>query len=289
MKINYISGCSGFQEFIRSAGYEPPEHIPTGQIVAFAGLNKPKGNKAARCLLFPDLHGGWLMDYSTGLFEVWQASRGRPYSRQEREAFRERCERDRRAREEAALKGRHDAAVRARTIWQRAIFADADNGYLQRKRVRPYGTKTGGVGGLRGVLIVPLYDRSYTLVNLQFIREDGTKRFLKGGQKKACFWWLGQSSPTVLVAEGFATAASLYEHTGNQCFIAFDAGNLGYVAKIVRAGHPDANLIIMGDNDSSGTGQRAARAAALAVGGKYLLPLTVGHDWNDAINAEVVL
>jgi putative DNA primase/helicase len=135
-------------------------------------------------------------------------------------------------------------------------------------------------------LIAPIHDASLRLVNLQFIQPDGTKRFLTGGQKKNCFWRIGKKSPTILIAEGFATAASLHEVTGHQVFIAFDAGNLVNVAKIVMAKNPGAEIIIMGDNDASGIGQAAARSAALAIGGKYLLPKTVGQDWNDALNAR---
>ena len=94
-----------------------------------------------------------------------------------------------------------------------------------------------------------------------------------------------KKTSTILIAEGFATAASLYESTGNQVFIAYDAGNLIHVARIVRAKNPTAEIIIAGDNDVSGTGQTAARAAALATNSKYILPPTVGHDWNDHVNA----
>lgn len=89
-----------------------------------------------------------------------------------------------------------------------------------------------------------------------------------------------------MIAEGFATAASLHETTGNQTFISFDAGNLINVAKIVRVKNPDAEIIICGDNDENEVGQKAARSAALAVGGKYIIPVSVGQDWNDALNTE---
>ncbi|MDD5272003.1 MAG: toprim domain-containing protein [Methylovulum sp.] len=270
-----------FIDAIRAAGLVPPDIITKGKIIPFAGLDKPKTNKAARCFLFPDGRGGWFMDYSTGLFEVWQAKRGREYTEAERQAFREQCERDRLARKQAVSQGRQQATAKAHKIWKRAIYADAGNLYLHRKQVQPHGTKTGDSGSLECVLIIPLFDETLVLVNLQFIQADGTKRFLTGGQKRGCFWWLGKKTPTVLICEGFATAASLYQHTGNQTFIAFDAGNLANVAKTVRAKNPDAEIIIMGDHDDSGTGQRYARAAALACGGKYLIPPTVGHDWND--------
>ena len=44
----------------------------------------------------------------------------------------------------------------------------------------------------------------------------------------------------------------------------------------------------MGDNDVSGVGQAATRDAALAIGGKYLIPETIGHDWNDVVNKEII-
>ena len=45
----------------------------------------------------------------------------------------------------------------------------------------------------------------------------------------------------------------------------------------------------MGDNDISGVGQKAARDAALSIGGKYLIPDTEGNDWNDVVNRELML
>ncbi|MBT9097208.1 toprim domain-containing protein [Methylovulum psychrotolerans] len=277
--------CREFQDAIRAAGLIPPDTITTGKIIAFAGLNKPKANRAARCFLFPDRRGGWFQDFTTGLVEVWQMKRESPYTEQEREDFRRKCERDRAAREQAVTEGQQAAAFKADKIYKRAVSADAGNLYLHRKQIHPHGAKTGDSGRLKGVLIVPLFDGAIKLVNLQFIHADGTKRFLSGGKKKCCFWWLGKKTSTVLIAEGFATAASLHEHTGHQVFIAFDAGNLANVAKIVRANNPNAEIIIMGDNDKNGTGQNAAIAAALASGGKYLIPPTVGHDWNDHLTA----
>lgn len=65
------------------------------------------------------------------------------------------------------------------------------NAYLTRKGfpVLEYLTltvmhKTGGVTFRGGDLVVPLYDDSGALVNLQLINADGLKRTLKGGQVK---------------------------------------------------------------------------------------------------------
>ena len=278
-----------FKDFIKEFGLTPPTVITLGVIIYFAGLNKPKGNKAARCFLFPDGRGGWVLDYSTGRYEVWQAERATPYSKEERIAFIEQCRLDQLAREREQQEARAKAARKARRFWDKAIVAEMSNPYLHRKNNKAHGAKTGDSGSLQEVLIVPLYNELLALVNLQFIQANGDKRFLSGGQKKGCFWWIGKQSAVILIAEGFATAASLYESTGNQVFIAYDAGNLIHVARIIRAKNPTAEIIIAGDNDVSGTGQTAARAAALAINGKYIIPPTVGHDWNDHINAGGVL
>lgn len=44
--------------------------------------------------------------------------------------------------------------------------------------------KTGGVTYRAGDVVVPLYDDSGALVNVQLINADGLKRTLKGGQVK---------------------------------------------------------------------------------------------------------
>ena len=178
-------------------------------------------------------------------------------------------------------------ALKAQKTWYRASYADASNEYCYRKNIRPHSAKVFDSCHLKSALLVPLYNENLSLVNLQFIHPDGQKRFLSGGQKKCCFWWLGKKTPTILIAEGFATAASLHEYTGHQTFIAFDAGNMGNVAKIIRAKNSEANLIVCGDNDESGTGQKAARLTALAVGGQYLIPAHVGQDWNDVLSAGI--
>ncbi|MDD2801875.1 MAG: hypothetical protein PHE96_10485, partial [Methylococcales bacterium] len=61
------------------------------------------------------------------------------------------------------------------------------------------------------------------------------KRFLSGGQKKGCYFCLGYRTDKILICEGFATAASLFESTGLLTVVAFDAGNLKEVAINIRA------------------------------------------------------
>jgi len=126
------------------------------------------------------------------------------------------------------------------------------------------------------------------IINTRY--ENGDKRFLAGGLKKGCFYFLGnKETDKVLIAEGFATAASLYEHTDHITIAAFDAGNLKDVAVNVKPLiNRDVEIIICADNDESGIGEKKARDAALAVGGKYIIPKVVGHDFNDVLSTGAV-
>ena len=87
-----------------------------------------------------------------------------------------------------------------------------------------------------------------------------------------------------MVAEGYATAASVHEATGYPVAVAFDAGNLEPVAETIREKLPDCSIIIAGDNDKSGVGQEKARAAAAASGGKVVIPERPS-DWPDDRNS----
>ena len=53
----------------------------------------------------------------------------------------------------------------------------------------------------------------------------------------------------LLLAEGYATAASLHEATGRPVVVAFDAGNLVHVAGELRALFPGVALLVCGDDD----------------------------------------
>ncbi|WP_343870589.1 toprim domain-containing protein, partial [Caenispirillum bisanense] len=84
--------------------------------------------------------------------------------------------------------------------------------------------------------------------------------------------------PTI-IAEGYATAASLHTATGRPVVVAFDAGNLKPVAEALRAKYPSADLIIAADDDhhlearnKPNTGIERATAAAELVGARLIRP-----------------
>jgi putative DNA primase/helicase len=204
-------------------------------------------------------------------------------------------------REREATAAQHTStAAQALERWGAATDSPAQGvaaPYLERKGVQGYGLRYTP----SGALLVPLRDAAGTLWNLQTILPNkpaqGTdKLFMKGGRKSGLWHMLGGAADdaamaTILIAEGYATAASLHQATGLPVAVAFDAGNLKAVALAIQAAHPSAALVLCGDDDahtlaSTGRnpGKEKASAAAQAVKGFAVFPngLQAGEtDFND--------
>ncbi|WP_406867661.1 DUF927 domain-containing protein [Paraburkholderia fungorum] len=197
-----------------------------------------------------------------------------------------------------ARAGKQSAAgERAVSIWNAAEAAPANHPYLIRKDVpthdlRVYrGALTIATMPCDGALIVPLYSEAGALTSLEFISPKGDKRFLPGGAKAGSFHVIGNDFNCIVIAEGYATAASANAANGCAAVVAFDAGNLRRVGETMRKRYPDANLVFAVDNDASdeadNTGMKSATAAANAVEGVLALP-PAGMDLNDLHRAEGV-
>lgn len=136
--------------------------------------------------------------------------------------------------------------------------------------------------------MIPLFNELGKLRNVQAIfpekhpELDRNKDFLAGAELAGLLSWIGGKSDTVLIAEGFATAATLHQETANRVYIAFTANNLLAVAKAVRKHRPQANIILCADNDKStgNPGVTKSTEAANAVNGLISIPPIWG-DFND--------
>lgn len=169
-----------------------------------------------------------------------------------------------------AKKRAEETAKRAAEIW--ANLPDSGKApYLFKKQVRGFGLRYS-----RDSVVVPVADINGELKGLQFISADGSKKFLTGTAKKACFHLIGNIKKRVGIAEGYATAASIHQATGIPVAVAFDAGNLEPVAQVIRQKHPEVEIVIFGDDDretEGNPGRTKALAAAEAVNGRAVFPL----------------
>lgn len=272
---------SQFLAAMRAAGLEPPDVIELDKFMRFPGVGKEKGNTAGWCRLFPDGTGGVFGDWSSGFSETWQAERDKPFSPEEREAFKRRVA-EAHAKAEAEHKVQQgDAARQASEYWNAAAEAPEDHPYLVRKGIKPHGAHV-----YNGALLIPLFDNG-KLQSLQFIRENGEKRFLKDGRISGCYFEIGdpESAQALCIVEGFATGATINEATGYPVVVAFNASNLHAVAQLMRERFPRLKLIVCADNDAGtegNPGMTKGKEAAQAVGGLLAIP-DFGDDRTEAM------
>jgi putative DNA primase/helicase len=263
---------SNFGDVIRAAGLVPPDIIEPGKMYRFPGAGKRNGNTAGWCKMFNDRLGGCFGDWSTGLSETWQAKREKTFSQSERELFKHRVEESRKHAEQERQRQYADASEKATSIWNAAIAARDDHPYLVNKSIKAYGTRL-----YNGALVAPVRSGN-EIISLQFIDENGSKRFLKDGRIIGGYFSVGtiKGENPLCITEGFATGATIHQATDYPVAIAFNAGNLEPVAKAIRQKFPELPMTICADDDvtvKDNPGITKANNAALAIGARVAIPV----------------
>ncbi len=236
-----------------------------------------------------------------GSFGVWRGNenhaqkidlRKTPISEEQRRALKLRLAEDRKAADAVRRRDAERAAERAAQAWAR-LEPDGDSDYLAAKKVSGYGLRY----TKNGTAVLPLLDTSGRIHGLQFLRTAATAKQVKrpakefwpaGLVKKGHFHLIGSPDWVVLVAEGYATAASLHMATGHAVAVAFDAGNLMPVAEALKKRYPRTKILLCADDDAwteGNPGITSAGAAALAVGGELVAPAFADEDARQARHA----
>lgn len=290
-----------FAEYLRAAGLVVDTLEADGVLHRCRVAGYPRGEAGAYKAHLDEPACIWWMNWFTGDSGTYCAQVESSMTRAERKAYRERIAAARRE-AEAERAGRIAAAAsRASHIWSLAPSATDAHPYLRRKGVRSFGLRVAADGRL----IVPVLDAFDDKgQSLQYIAASGEKRFLSDGKTAGgCFALRakdGRVDGPLLICEGYATAASLRMATGHAVVMAFNAGNLAEVARIMRQRFPEREIVLCADNDEGGekpdgtpcnVGVEAARKAAAAVGAKLAIcPLIDGRkaDFNDLHLAQGV-
>ena len=272
---------------MRAAGLEPPDHIEMdGKIHRFKSGTKgtPGIDKPGWYLVFGDgIPAGRFGCWRLGMEQTWRADVGRKLTEFEEMAHARRINESKVLREAAQERQHQVASETVEKIWLSGGAAHPDHPYLKRKGIQTHGVRITGDGRL----MVPLYDQHRKLSTLQYIDEQGGKLYHPGGQTGGKFWMIGSlDEPGILyVAEGFATAATIYETTSRPCVVAYSASNLVPVTGTLREMHGAAQeIVVVADNDASGVGQRYAEQASAKYGAKVVTPPVQG-DANDYAQA----
>ena len=187
--------------------------------------------------------------------------------------------------EEQAKQRRHAKAMQqAESILDNCEYSSLNHPYLLRKVCEPQLVPWIDSWGR---LVIPVMDLQGNVHSLQYISSNGKKKFLSDGAVKGNFYQLWAGSDGIVICEGYATGVTLCSHYVPNCsvIVAFDAGKILAVARVIRTAFPEVAIIIAGDNDNNGSGQKAAIEAAQAVNGSTAIPVfdkhEMGTDWND--------
>lgn len=300
------SNYSDVLDQLRTAGLQV-DHLDVGRMVRcrVEGDRERRGWYALHEL---QGQGGDLL--LVGSFGVWHGQdngvrkieiRKGAVSTEQRDAIRKRLAEDKKRAERLRAAEADRAAARAAKTWAN-LSPTGESPYLARKGI--------GAHGLRfspsGACAVPMLDTAGKIHGLQIIRpakQGGRdKDFWPAGlAKKGHFHLIGTPTWIVLVAEGYATGATLHEATGLPVAITFDAGNIGPVVAALRKRYKLAKILIAADDDilakcqhcrarlilpdhpetcpacdkphgKTNTGVTCASAAALEVSGAWLRP-----------------
>ena len=275
-----------FRVAIEASGMVPPDHIePDGRLKRFSPAGK-RGDLAGWCVLFDDgVAAGVFGNWKTGLHSTWCGKSSDVMTEAERHALRQHL-RTAKLQRDAELAQRHqEASYTAMQRWQAAAPA-VQHPYLLAKGVRAHGLRIDG-----SQLLVPVRNGG-VLTSLQTIYPDSAKRFLSGGRTRGGYHAIGTlvQAQALVLAEGYATAATVFEATGLPVAMCFNSGNLLAVARTLRSKHPELALLVAADDDhrtEGNPGITAATDAALSVGGLVVKPQFPAHrppkatDFND--------
>lgn len=223
-----------------------------------------------------------------GSFGVWQGTnnnaqkvelRKADLTADQKDSLRKRLAEDRRRADESRRRQAERAAEAATAAWRKCSESGHCD-YLDRKGVGAHGVRFSP----QGAMVIPMLDVANRIHGLQIIRGKQAagkprrldKEFWPAGlAKKGHFHLIGLPSDIILVCEGYATGASLYEATGIPVVVAFDANNLAPVSEALRKRYKSARILICADDDAFSDGNpgiTAASTAALQVSGEWVAP-----------------
>ena len=156
-----------------------------------------------------------------------------------------------------------------------------EHDYLTKKQIKSYGLRQHN-----GSLVVPVYSISGELRSLQHIDKKGEKRFVSASEVKGNMFLIGcdhQSLPKLkelVVVEGYATGATVYEATNKPVACVFSA-NFGFDAITKLRTVTNAKIIIAFDNDKTGLGQKKGNDIASSVYNCIVRIPSIQGDFND--------
>lgn len=266
---------------IHQSGLTPPhEIIFDGSIHRFRGNDSDPDKDSWYIAFAGHVHAAHFGCWKSGVDETWREKSNRIFTAQDEiniqlkiSESKERIKKEREGREKLA-------AEECQEIWNNANPATGHHKYLEKKNVYAYDIRQKD-----GKILIPLYNKDEILCSLQYINENGDKLFHRGGTVGGNFFCIGRGHEDLIyIAEGYATAATIYQETNTSCVIAFCANNIPKVCKELREMYGNKKeFVIIADKDKSGIGEKYALEASEKYGARVIVS-PVESDVNDYMN-----
>ena len=261
-----------FRSHVLEFGLEILGPIASGKLTRL-DIDK-KGDKAGWYVFYlDDVCAGAFGNWKAGVKETWCSIDRQAMTSTQKVKYRQQVVDAKRQRQEEEAKRQKEARERIPGLLASSIPANPSHPYLVKKKIPPHSLRQIGQD-----LVVLVQDEKSEIHSLQFIKPDGSKKFLSGGRVKGCCYTI-QGNEKLSIGEGVATMASVHAATGATCICAFNASNLEAVAKVVREACPTANITIIADNDrftAGNPGITKAEVAAKAIGASVVFPVFEG-------------
>lgn len=241
-----------FQQFLRDNGYEPVKsHIESDKVQRAKYNGEKKSSARFSMKIEGDFAFGWVLSEKDprGMLKWHAKTEGTKLTKEERSELARHYKEQKRLRDEQDKKTKAKLARRLTKVYKNLPLVDR-HPYLDKKDVANHGVKYRAKGG---ELIIPLYNADNKVGGIQRITAKGWKGFFKGSDIQGCYFVIakkGDDTSNIIICEGFATGASIYEATGIPVIVAFNTGNLKPAGERIRKKYPDSKIIYAADNDA---------------------------------------
>lgn len=232
-----------------------------GQLHRYAVEGDKSGETSGAYVIHSDgFPAGYFQNWRTGVKLNWRFNATNLTPEQQAylnsDEYKKAEEAKRKKREAEEKKRKADASEKARILYESYLDGDFSHAYLIKKDVKRHNGVKLDVEGHR--LVIPLRDINGRLVSLQWISEDGSKRFFYGAPLEGAFFGIALNrfkeddgkNNIILLAEGYATAAKVHQLTGLPVMATMTCGNLEAVATAVKEKFSKARVIVAADNDA---------------------------------------
>lgn len=242
-----------------------------------AGDVKSKKAGAYSLCIEDDFGFGCYLNRRSGDVMGWHSKSDRQLTKDERTAINDKIALHKVARQKELEAGWDNTRGVVEFEFSISSPADMSHPYLAKKGLVP----DSDIRILDGDLMIPMKDINGVVWSYQVITQTCFKHYRAGGKVAGCFYGIGEPKDRVIICEGWATGKTLSMACDIPVRVAFDAGKMLSVARETRKALPNAQIILVGDNDAWRTDQKGnlenigaikAEQAALDVGGHFIIP-----------------